>query len=117
MDKAVHTFLKRINPKVNVRAQLEFEITYYAVIVQYNSHYVTKTPPIECFLRLLCTMSTWIILDAVFFLPFNFDSALVGKLIIQNSIIRNYFLNTLIYIYVYILILGSWVGGDFITFH
>ena len=32
-------FPKGMNPKVNVIARLEFELTYYAVTVQHVSHY------------------------------------------------------------------------------
>ena len=43
-DKGVHTFLKGISPKVNVIAQLEFELCYFEVSVQYFNHYATETP-------------------------------------------------------------------------
>ena len=43
MDKGVHAFPKGINPKVNVIAQLEFELAYYDVAVQYVSHYAMET--------------------------------------------------------------------------
>ena len=42
--KGVHTFPKGISPKVNVLAQLEFELTYYDVAVQHISHYAMSTP-------------------------------------------------------------------------
>ena len=34
MDKVVHSFPKGISPKVNVIAQLGFELTYYDLAVQ-----------------------------------------------------------------------------------
>ena len=41
----VHTFPKGICPKVNVMAQLEYEIAYYDSIVHRFNHYTTRTPP------------------------------------------------------------------------
>ena len=38
------TFPKSIRPKVNVIAQLEFELAYYVVSIQLVSHYATGTP-------------------------------------------------------------------------
>ena len=43
-DKGTHTFSKGICPKVNVMAQLYFELTYYESAVQRFNHYTTKTP-------------------------------------------------------------------------
>ena len=45
MDKRVHTFPKSIRPKVNVIAQLEFELTYFEATVQLFSHYTTESSP------------------------------------------------------------------------
>ena len=42
-DKVVHIFLNSIDPKVNVIAQLEFELTYYDVPVQHVSHHIMRT--------------------------------------------------------------------------
>ena len=39
----VPSILKGINPKVNVIAQLEFELSYYDITVQHVSHYTTRT--------------------------------------------------------------------------
>ena len=39
------TFPKDIRLKVNVIAQLEFELTYYEVILQHVNHDTTGTPP------------------------------------------------------------------------
>ena len=44
--KGIHTFLKGIIPKVNIIAQLEFELAYYDVTVQYVSYYASGTIPI-----------------------------------------------------------------------
>ena len=44
-DKGVHTFPKGIYPKVNVIAQLEYELTYYDSAVHRFNHYTTRTPP------------------------------------------------------------------------
>ena len=41
----VHDFSNGINPKVNVIARLEFELTYYDVADQHASHYTTGQPP------------------------------------------------------------------------
>ena len=38
------TFPKGICPKVNVRAQVEFELAYYDFSVQRCNHYTTKPP-------------------------------------------------------------------------
>ena len=43
-DLNVHVFPKDISPKVNVIAQLEFELTYYDNTVQNISHYAMRTP-------------------------------------------------------------------------
>ena len=39
----VHTFYKSISLKVNVIAQLEFELNYFQAIVQHFSHYTMGT--------------------------------------------------------------------------
>ena len=39
------------NPKVNLIARLEFELTFYYVVDQYVSHYTTRTSPIYFFLE------------------------------------------------------------------
>ena len=44
--KAMPAFPKGICLKVNLRAQLEFELAYYDVTVYHVSHYATKSPPI-----------------------------------------------------------------------
>ena len=44
-DKGVHIFLKSINLKVNIIAQLEFELTYYDIVVQHVNHYTMETFP------------------------------------------------------------------------
>ena len=46
MNKGVHAFPKGINTKGNVIARLEFELTYYDVVVQYTTYYATGTPPV-----------------------------------------------------------------------
>ena len=46
-DKGVHSFPKDTSPKVNVIAQLEFELAYYNVAVQHVSHYATGITPGE----------------------------------------------------------------------
>ena len=40
----VHTFPKGICPKVNVIAQLEYELAYYDSVVHRFNHYTTRTP-------------------------------------------------------------------------
>ena len=40
-DKGVHTFLKRIKPKINLIVRLEFELAYYDIVVQHVNHYAT----------------------------------------------------------------------------
>ena len=40
----IHNFYKGIGPEVNVIARLEFELAYYDVAVQHNSHHATGTP-------------------------------------------------------------------------
>ena len=40
-DKGYHTFPKSISQKVNVIAQLDFELTYYNVAVLHVNHYVS----------------------------------------------------------------------------
>ena len=44
-DKGVHTFPRGICPKVNVKAQLEFELAYYNSAVNCFNHYTTRTSP------------------------------------------------------------------------
>ena len=44
-DKGVHIFPKGICPKVNVIAQLEYELAYYDSAVHHFNHYPTRTPP------------------------------------------------------------------------
>ena len=39
----IHTFLKNICPKVNVIAQLEFELAYYDSAVQRFNHYTLSS--------------------------------------------------------------------------
>ena len=41
-DKAVHTLLKGISPKVNGIVQMEFDFTYYTVPAQHVSHHATS---------------------------------------------------------------------------
>ena len=43
-DKGVRTFPKRICLKVNVIAQLQFEIANHNVAVQHVSHYTSASP-------------------------------------------------------------------------
>ena len=43
-DQGVHTFPKGIFLKVNIIAQLEFEIVYYNPAVHRFNHYTTRTP-------------------------------------------------------------------------
>ena len=47
----IHTFPKGICPKVNVIAQLEFELAYYDSAVQCFNYYSTRTPPFLALLR------------------------------------------------------------------
>ena len=42
-DKGLNTFLKVINPKVNIIVQLEFELAYYDVTVQHINYYTMWT--------------------------------------------------------------------------
>ena len=44
-DKRVHAFRNGISPKVNVKAQPEFELTYYDVTDQYLSHDTMGSSP------------------------------------------------------------------------
>ena len=44
-DKGVRTFPQGICPKVNLIAQLEFELAYYDSAVHRFNHYITRTPP------------------------------------------------------------------------
>ena len=46
-DKVVHIFLKSIRTKVNVIAQLEFELVYFEAAVRYFSHNATGTSPVS----------------------------------------------------------------------
>ena len=43
--QGVYTFPKGISSKMNISAQLEFELAFYDVTVQYVSHYTTGTSP------------------------------------------------------------------------
>ena len=43
-DKGIDTFPKSICPKVNVIAQLEFELAYCDSAVHHFNHYTTRTP-------------------------------------------------------------------------
>ena len=43
--KGVHTFLKSISPKVNLRVRLEFELTSHDVVLQDISDQITGTLP------------------------------------------------------------------------
>ena len=52
--KKVYRFSKRICPKVNVIAWLEFELAYYISAVQRFNHYTTRTPSV-C----VCNFSFW----------------------------------------------------------
>ena len=45
MDKGVHAFLKGISSKMNIIAQLEFELAYFKATVQYFNHYTRETSP------------------------------------------------------------------------
>ena len=40
----MNPFPNDISPKVNIIAQLEFELTHYNVVVQHISHYNIGTP-------------------------------------------------------------------------
>ena len=42
-DKGVHTFSKVISPKVNLKAQLEFELGNYSVLVHHVNRYTIGT--------------------------------------------------------------------------
>ena len=42
-DKWVHAFPKGISLNVNVIVQLEFEVAYFATVVQHVSHYAMET--------------------------------------------------------------------------
>ena len=42
--KKVHTFNKGISQKVNVMAQVAFELAYDHVAIQHISHYTERTP-------------------------------------------------------------------------
>ena len=55
-DKGVHTFPKGICPKVNVIAQLEYELTYYDFAVHRFNHYTSRTPPTSPGEGILCTI-------------------------------------------------------------
>ena len=43
-NKMVHSFSKGINSKVNVIERLEFELTYFDIVVQHVSYYAKGTP-------------------------------------------------------------------------
>ena len=43
-DKGVHAFPKRINLKINVIAQLEFELAYFDSTDRNVNHYLAETP-------------------------------------------------------------------------
>ena len=66
-DKGVHTFPKGICSKVNVIAQLEYELAYYDSKV----HYTTRTPP-ELFDRVemneLCSIELSLLSSNIFLL-------------------------------------------------
>ena len=62
MDKRVHTFPKGICPKMNVTAQLEFELAYYDSALQRFNYY---TP------LFICLMSHQFLMD--YLMP-RFDS-------------------------------------------
>ena len=47
VDKEIHTFPKGICLKVNVIAQLEFELTYYDSGVNRFNHYTTEISPVR----------------------------------------------------------------------
>ena len=48
-DKGNHTFVKGINTKVSVKAQLDFDFAYYYVTAEQGKHKVTGTPlTLEC---------------------------------------------------------------------
>ena len=44
-DKGFHNIPKGIRPKVNIIAQLEFELAYYDVTMQHISYYKIETTP------------------------------------------------------------------------
>ena len=55
-DEGVHTFPEGINPKVNVKVRLGFELVCSDIIIQHISHYVTGTnPTCEC----VCASVYW----------------------------------------------------------
>ena len=56
--KVVHTFAKGICPKVNVIAQLEYELTYYDSAVHRFNPYTTRTPPCVCLCVCVCVQSS-----------------------------------------------------------
>ena len=45
-NKGVHTFSKGVHSKVNIIAQLEFELAYYDSVVQRFNQYTMGTPPV-----------------------------------------------------------------------
>ena len=55
MDKGVHAFPKGICPKMNVIAQLKFELAYNPITVHLVIHYVPTVPPIDFLLIYLTT--------------------------------------------------------------
>ena len=42
-DKGVHTFPKRIHPKVNVIVRLEFELTYYDSVAREETYLLDQS--------------------------------------------------------------------------
>ena len=54
----VHTFLKGICPKVNVIAQLEYELAYNDYEVHRFNHFTTRTPPSKIYLSINLSMLT-----------------------------------------------------------
>ena len=40
----IRIFPKGFSPKVNIIALLEFELSYYDIVVQYISHSISATP-------------------------------------------------------------------------
>ena len=46
VDKEIHSFSNGLCPKVNVMAQMKYELAYYDIAVQYVSHSTTGPPPV-----------------------------------------------------------------------
>ena len=57
-DKGVHTFPKGISPKVNVVAQLEFELANYDSAVHRLNHYTTRNENFVCVCVCVCVYVT-----------------------------------------------------------